>query len=108
MAISIQQALDGFSTFASQDVIATMPNGMTKFLALMAVGAMKANPWAILKPYEPVLKSMGVISQDGDTVDVDILRKSMDEAFGQMPNFSWMGFNFTIDDANRLVQRMGG
>lgn len=106
MEISINKALDGFASFAANDVIAAMPNGMPKFLALMAVGAMKTNPWALLKPYESVLKSIGAISEDGKTVNVDLLRDSMASAFSAMPKVSFMGFTFTAEDADRLLERM--
>lgn len=104
--VTIQKALEGFASFAAKDVIAAMPNGLEKFLALMAVGAMRNNPGALLRPYEPILKSMGVITQDGTQVDEQALASAMSDAFAAMPKFNWMGFTFTADDADKLLQRI--
>ena len=106
--ITLQQALDGLTLFATQDVIAAMPNSMSKFIALMAVGAMRNNPASFIKPYESVLKSFGVLSEDGSMVHEENVRAALNEAFSNMPKVSWMGFTFSADDAAKLMARMGG
>lgn len=104
--VSMQKALDGFATFAAKDVIAAMPNGLNKFLALMAVGAFRNNPATLLRPYEPVLKTIGVITPDGTQVDETALAASLSDAFAALPKFGWLGFTFTADDADKLLQRI--
>lgn len=106
--IPMQQALDGLSVFAVSDVISAMPNSMAKFVALMAVGSVRNDPAKFIKPYEPMLKAIGIISEDGQMVDEKILRSSLSEAFAEMPKVSWLGFNFTSEDAARLIARIGG
>lgn len=106
--ITLQQALDGITVFSTQDVIASMPNSMSKFLALMAVGSMRNNPSSFIKPYESVLKSFGILSDDGTMVHEENIRAALNEAFSNMPRVSWMGFTFTADDATKLMARLGG
>lgn len=106
--IPVQQALDGLTAFAVNDVISSMSNSMSKFVALMAVGAMRNNPASFLKPYESMLKSFGVLSQDGSMVDEQRIHDALSEAFGKMPRVTWMGFTFNADDAAKLMSRLGG
>lgn len=106
--IPVKQALDGLSVFAVNDVIATMPNSMSKFIALMAVSAMRNDPQKFLAPYMGHLKSFGILNQDGTLVDEKVLKTALSEAFAEMPSVSWMGFTFTADDAVRLAARIGG
>lgn len=85
-----------------------MSNSVAKFVALMAVGAMRNNPASFVKQYEPLLKSFGILSEDGLMVDETCLRAAMNEAFANMPKVSWMGFTFTQDDAAKLMSRITG
>lgn len=106
--IPLQKALDGITMFATQDVIASMPNSMSKFVALMAVGSMRNNPASFIKPYETSLKSFGILSEDGSMVNEQNIRAALTEAFNNMPKVSWMGFSFTAEDATKLLSRIGG
>lgn len=106
--ITLQQALDGITVFATQDVISAMPNSMAKFIALMAVGSMRNNPNNFVKPYENALKSFGILSEDGTMVHEGNIRAALNEAFSNMPSVTWMGFTFTADDAAKLMSRLGG
>ena len=106
--ITLQQALDGITVFATQDVISSMPNSMAKFVALMAVGSMRNNPNSFVKPYESALKSFGILSEDGNMVNEANIRAAFNEAFASMPRVSWMGFTFTAEDASKLMARLGG
>ena len=106
--IPMQQALDGLAVFAINDVISVMPNNVGKFVALMAVGSARNDPAKFVKPYEPLLKSIGIISEDGAMVDDKVLRSSLSEAFAEMPKVSWLGFTFTSEDAAKLIAGIGG
>lgn len=106
--IPMQQALDGISVFAVNDVISSMPNSTAKFIALMAVGSVRNDPAKFIKPYETFLKSIGIISEDGSMVDVKTLRSCLSEAFAEMSSVSWLGFTFSSEDAAKLIARIGG
>lgn len=105
--IPLKQALDGLSAFATQDVITAMPNGVSKFLALMAVGSMRNNSANFVKPYEKMLVSFGIMNEAGDMIDETVLRSALEEAFGSMPSVTWMGFTFDAQDAEKLLRRIG-
>lgn len=105
--IPIKQALDGLTVFATQDVIASMPNGVNKFLALMAVGSMRTNSANFIRPYEKMLVSFGILSEAGDMIDDVALRAALDEAFNSMPSVTWSGFTFNSSDAEKLLRRIG-
>lgn len=42
--IPIQQVMDAVSTFAAQDVVSLMPNGVNKFPSYAAIAAMRGTP----------------------------------------------------------------
>lgn len=105
--IPVQQAVEAISTFATNDVVAVMPNGIEKFIAYAAVAAMKGNSSGFLKPYEGVLTSFGVMNESHDMVDEVALKNILSDAFSQMPSVTWMGFTFTSADAEKLYRRMG-
>ena len=105
--IPIQQALDGLSSWAVNDVISSMPDGVGKFVALMSVGAMRNSPGSFISRYSEMLKGVGILSDDGAMVDGDALRAGISEAFGSMQSLSALGFTFTASDADRLYRRLG-
>lgn len=105
--IPLQQVIDGVSVWASQDVIAYMPNGASKFLALMAVGSMRNNSANFLRPYEKLLVSLGIMTEDKSMIDEGVLKTALDEAFAGMPSVTWMGFTFNSQDAEKLMRRIG-
>lgn len=105
--IPIQQALDAISTFAAQDVVSVMPNGVPKFLAYAAISGMRGNVDQFLKPYENVLTSFGIMNETHDMINEAALKNVLTEAFSNMPSVTWMGFTFTAADAEKLYRRMG-
>ena len=104
--IPYQNALDALAEFAARDVVSVMPNGARKFMALMAVSTIRNNPEQVVSPYEGVLKMMGVLSDDGKSVDEQALYNALMGAFREMPSVSFLGFNFNQQDAEKLLQRM--
>lgn len=105
--IPIQQVMDAVSTFAAQDVVSLMPNGVNKFLSYAAIAAMRGNSAQFLKPYENVLASLGILNESHDMVDEAALKNILSEAFANMPSVTWMGFTFTSSDTEKLYRRMG-
>lgn len=95
------------TVFATQDVISSMPNGVNKFLALMAVGSMRNNSANFVRPYEKMLVSFGILNETGDMIDETVLRSALDEAFNGMQSVTWMGFTFNSQDAEKLMRRIG-
>ena len=108
MVITLQDAMNGLADFAELDALPHMPNGVKKVGAYMAVDAAKKNPSVFTKPYEPFLKMIGVMSEDGYTVDVDSLSGYLRSAFGKVPSVNLWGFTFDAKDVDKLVSRMGG
>lgn len=104
--VPLRTAMDGALAFAANDVVPLMPNGVRKFAAYMAIGALKSNPEPALKPYEAFLKMAGIMSEDGSMVDEARLSSAMDDAFANMTTVDFLGFTFTHDDAKRLVERV--
>lgn len=62
----------------------------------------------IVKPYEQFLKTLGVLSEDGKIVNVDILADIVKSAFAKLPSVSVFGFTFEVQDVDKLVSRLGG
>lgn len=108
MTISLEQALNGVASFVENDMIPKMPNGLKKLATVMAVETVKKAPAVIAKPYEGFFKMVGVLSEDGKTVDMDMLSKHLKNAFSKVPSVDLWGFTFEPSDADRLVTRMGG
>lgn len=104
--IPTQQLIDGVTQFAVNDVIPSMPNGVPKFLAYAAVGAMKGNSRALLQTYFPVLKKVGIMQSD-DVVDEVALKNALTEAFANVPNVQLFGFTFDSSDTEKLYRRIG-
>ena len=104
--VTFEQAAEGTLSFVSEDVLPSMPNGPRKFAAYMALGALRRDPGAALKPYAPFLKMSGILSEDGTGVDEERLGDALGEAFGKMPSVDFLGFTFTEADAGRLVRRV--
>lgn len=105
--IPMQQLLDGVASYAINDVIPSMPNGTSKFLAYASVGAMKNNPSLLLKPYECVLKQLGIFSEDGTMLNEKVMKDALDEAFANVPSISLLGFKFDKSDCDKLYRRIG-
>lgn len=104
--IPLKTAMEGVLSFAANDVLPSMPNGLKKFAAYMALGALKTNPEPAVKPYMPFLKMSGVVSDDGATVDEQRLGSALSDAFANMPTVDFLGFTFTADDASKLINRI--
>lgn len=108
MTISLEQAMAGLASFAELDTLPLMPNGIKKLGAYMAVEALRRNPSLIAKPYEDFFKMVGVVSEDGRTVNVDALSEYLRSAFAKVPSVTLWGFNFDSTDVDKLIARMGG
>lgn len=108
MIVPLANALNGVAAFAELDALPHMPNGVKKLGAYMALEAVKRNPNTIAKPYEQFFKMIGVLSEDGNTVDVDALSEYLRSAFEKIPTVNLWGFTFNMEDVNRLVARIGG
>lgn len=104
--IPLKNAMEGVLSFAANDVLPSMPNGLKKFAAYMALGALKANPEPAVKPYIPFLKMSGVVTEDGSTVDEQKLSVALSDAFANMPSVDFLGFTFTSEDADKLINRI--
>ena len=104
--VPLKTAMDGVLSFAANDVLPSMPNGLKKFGAYMALGALKTNPEPSVKPYMPWLQMTGIISGDGATVDEQKLATAFSDAFANMPSVDFLGFTFSADDANKLINRI--
>lgn len=107
MVITLQDAVNGVVDFAELDALPHMPNGGKKALAYIAVAAAKKNPSVFMKPYEPFMKMIGVLSEDGATVDVDSLSGYLRSAFEKVPSVSMWDFRFDAKDVEKLISRMG-
>lgn len=104
--IRIEKAVDAIAEFASRDVVSTMPNGLGKFAANMAIVSARNNPEQVLKPYDAFLKMTGILSEDGKSVDEQSLYNALMGAFKEMPSVTFLGFTFNQQDAEKLLQRM--
>lgn len=104
--IPLKTAMEGVLSFAANDVLPSMPNGLKKFAAYMALGALKTNPEPAVRPYMPFLKMTGVLSEDGSTVDEQKMAVAFSDAFANVPNVDFLGFTFTAEDANKLITRI--
>lgn len=104
--VPVKTALDGLHSFALNDVIPLMPNGPRKFAAIFGVCGSRNNPDFLVKPYESFLKMSGIMSGDGQSVDEQRLAAVLADAFQQMPAVEILGFTFSADDVNRLVDRV--
>ena len=104
--VPMKTAMEGALSFAANDVLPNMPNGLKKFAAYMALGALKTNPEPAVTPYIPFLKMSGVVSEDGSTVDEQKLTVAFSDAFANMPTVDFLGFTFTSEDANKLITRI--
>lgn len=100
--------MNGLAAFAEIDILPLMQNGVKKLGAYMAVEALRRNPAAVSKPYESFFKMLGVLSEDGRTVDLDALSTYLQSSFAKVPSVSLWGFTFDANDVNKLVSRLGG
>ena len=104
--VPLKTAMEGVLSFAANDVLPSMPNGIKKFGAYMALGALKTNPEPAVKPYMPFLQMSGIVSGDGATVDEQKLAMALSDAFANMPSVDFLGFTFSAEDANKLINRI--
>ena len=107
MVITLQDAINGVADFAELDAIPHMPNGVKKVGAYIAIDAAKKNPSIFTKPYEPYMKMIGVLSEDGSTVDMDALAGYLRSAFEKVPTVTMWDFRFDAKDVEKLISRMG-
>ena len=103
MQISLERAMEGFFNFMADQVM-TINNMGERFLGFAALGALKANPSALLSKVKPWLEMAGILS-DG-MVDLDALKAGLDTAFASVPKLSYFGFGFTSEDAAALMAKM--
>lgn len=108
MNISLEQAVKGVADYVELDTLPLMQNSARKFGAYVAVEAFRRNPTMIVKPYEQFLKTLGVLSEDGKIVNVDVLADIVKSAFAKLPSVSVFGFTFEVQDVDKLVSRLGG
>lgn len=104
--IPMKNIVDGVTLFATNDVIPKMPNGLGKFLAYAAVGAMRnQNPDNVIGPYRDMLTAVGIL--EGDMVNEIALKDALKEAFSNVPTVSFGGFTFDSADKEKLLTRIG-
>lgn len=103
--ISINDAADAVIGFLSVEV-AKVANLRDRFLMFAALGAVKKDPSSIVNAYRPMLRSVGVIDDEG-MVSVQSVKAALEMAFSNVPRFDWMGFTFTREDAAEILRRMG-
>lgn len=103
MKIGLDRAVNSFIGFMA-DQVAQIPKLGDRFLAYAALGSLKANPGIIISKIKPWGEMAGIVADD--KVDLDLLKASFAEAFGQVPKVSYFGFSFTHDDADALLKRM--
>lgn len=108
MNVSLEQAVKGVADYVELDTLPLMQNSARKFGAYVAVEAFRRNPTMIVKPYEQFLKTLGVLSEDGKIVNVDVLADIVKSAFAKLPSVSVFGFTFEVQDVDKLVSRIGG
>ena len=108
MTVTFANAMNGIAAFAELDALPHMPNGIMKVGAYMAVEGLKRNPNVVTKPYEQFFKMLGVLSEDGNTVDVDALSGYLRSAFEKVPTVNLWGFTFDSNDVEKLIARIGG
>ena len=108
MTVTYEQAMNGLANFAELDTIPIMPNSLKKVGVVMAVESLKKNPSFISKPYESYFKMLGVLSEDGKTVNVDMLSDYLKSAMQKVPNVTLWGFTFDASDVDKLISRLGG
>ena len=108
MNVSLEQAVKGVADYVELDTLPLMQNSARKFGAYVAVEAFRRNPTMIVKPYEQFLKTLGVLSEDGNIVNVDVLADIVKSAFAKLPSVSVFGFTFEVQDVDKLVSRLGG
>lgn len=104
---TMKQLADGVTNFLLNDALPAMPNGVAKFLAYAAVGAMKGrDPVSLIAPYRQMLTAVGILDDAGN-VDEQALKAAMDTAFENQPTVSLMGFKFDSTDKDTLYRRLG-
>ena len=104
--VPLKTAMDGVLSFVANDVLPSMPNNLKKFGAYMALGALKANPEPAVRPYMPFLKMSGIVTDDGTAVDESRLATAFSDAFANMSSVDFLGFTYSVDDANKLINRI--
>lgn len=104
MQISIDKAVKASVSFLSGE-IGKVNNLKDRFIMFAALGAIQANPSAIINTYKPMLKSVGIID-DNDMVETESVRSALNLAFANVPKVSALGFTFNQSDADAILQRM--
>lgn len=102
--ISMRQAAEGLVAFLAGEV-AKIPDIKKRFLAFGALGAAKINPGAVIAQYEPALKMVGIMDDDGN-VDLDAVKAALVSAFANVPTFDAFGFTFSEADAETLLRHL--
>ena len=72
--------------------------------AKRAESTARQNPEQFVRPYEKWLRMTGIMSDGG--IDEQALCYAIESAFSEMKSVSFLGFTFSMQDAERLLQRM--
>lgn len=102
--IPLEKAINGAVGYASEELVAVMPNTSKKFVGYMVLGSIKSNPMAAVKPYESFLRMVNILTDDG--IDEVALRNSLYEAFAKVPEIEMFGFKFNRSDVDKLIPRI--
>lgn len=105
MQISLDKAVKGFISYMA-DQVAGIPKIGERFLGYGALGALRANPSALVNAVKPWMEMAGIVANG--MVDIEMLKAALAEAFSNVPKVQYFGFTFTIDDASALLAKMQG
>lgn len=103
--IPVQQAVNGVISFLSGEV-AKIQDMTSKWIMYGALGAMKANPDAMVAQHMDALKTVGIVDGKDMTVDIGALQGALVNAFANVPTFKMLGFTFTEDDVAELLRHI--
>lgn len=102
--LPVSDAVDRLVAYMSGEV-AKVPSLRDRFLMFAALGAVKNSPSSLVNAYGPMLRSVGIIDEEG-YVNVPSLQAALDMAFANVPQLKVMGFTFTREDAEEVLRRM--
>lgn len=100
--VPVEKFVHGFVDYLSEES-RKISDPARKFLAFMALGSVKSNPKPLIDTYEPMLKSVGIVSAEG-MVDLDAMKEALECAFREVPSFKAMGFTFSEHDVDELYR----
>lgn len=103
MKITLEKAAEGFIAYMAEQV-ATIPNGINRWLGFGALGSLKNNPGLLINKVRPYLEMVAVV--EDNMVDIEAARDFLNAAFSNEPKLSYFNFTFTADDAKALIAQM--